>query len=330
MNVVIIRAAGHVELVLGAAQSDPSIRIAGIAPGPAGEHITRFYRSHFPGRTVAYYPDYLAMLDERRLDIAVVCSYFTYHSDVILECLRRGVHVFCEKPIATSLQALDAIRKTLDKGSVQLSAMHTYRYSPPFIEACRAVENGLIGEPLLFTAQKSYKLGIRPEFYRSRNTYGGTILWVGIHAVDWLYWCTGGGIAEISAQQTTRGNRVHGELESSATCFYRLRNSGSASISIDFFRPGTAGSHGDDRLRVAGEKGIVEVKNERATVITADAPEIDLECGTTVGIFTSFVRQIQGKERMLFSASDVFAVTELAIITQRAADEARPILWRDA
>jgi predicted dehydrogenase len=325
MKVAIIGACGHVNLAVEAAEINPEIRIIAAAPGPAGEDISSFYRTHFQNETTRYYQNYLEMLADVKPEVAVVSPYFYLQTEVSLECLRRGIHVFVEKPVATSLKGLDTLRECLEKTGVQLMAMHTSRYSPPFFAAYNAVKRGSIGESLLLTVQKSYKLGRRPSFYRSRTMYGGTILWVGIHAIDLVYWFTAGQISEISAQHTTTGNHDHGELESSAACFYRLLNSGSATINIDYFRPETADTHGDDRLRVAGERGVVEVMNNEATLITPTESTHKLNCEKSEPMFNSFVRQIQGKEAMRISSFEVMDVTELAIKTLQAADTKRAI-----
>jgi predicted dehydrogenase len=325
MRVVIIGACGHVNLVVEAAQINPEIRIIAAAPGPEGEDITGFYKTHFQKETTRYYQNYLEMLADVNPEVAVVSPYFYLHTEVSLECLRRGIHVFVEKPVATSLKSLDTLRECLEKTHVQLIAMHTARYSPPFFAAYNAVKRGSIGEPLLLTAQKSYKLGSRPSFYRSRIVYGGTILWVGIHAIDLVYWFTAGQISEISAQHTTMGNHDHGELESSAACFYRLLNSGSATVNIDYFRPETADTHEDDRLRVAGEGGVIEVMDNEATLITPTESVNKLKCEKSEPMFNCFLKQIQGKESMRISSFEVLDITELAIKTLLAADTKRPI-----
>jgi predicted dehydrogenase len=54
-----------------------------------------------------------------------------------------------------------------------------------------SIKQGSIGKVRLMNSQKSYKLGSRSEFYKHRQTYGGTIPWVGSHAIDWMYWLSG-------------------------------------------------------------------------------------------------------------------------------------------
>jgi len=66
--------------------------------------------------------------------------------------------------------------------------------------------------------------------------YGGTIPWVAIHGIDWIYWYSSGRITEVSASQTTPATG-HGEMESSGACLMRLGNAGCASLTFDTSGP---------------------------------------------------------------------------------------------
>src|SRR5207249_5088681 len=80
---------------------------------------------------------------------------------------------------------------------------------PIFRAARQAVQQGAIGEPILISSQKSYKYGAkRPWFYRERKTYGGTIPWVGIHALDYMEWVSGQKYTHVAAYE---GNKAHSQ-----------------------------------------------------------------------------------------------------------------------
>jgi predicted dehydrogenase len=230
--------------------------------------------------------------------------------------------------MAVTLEQLERLRKTQARTGARLCPMLPYRYHPEFWAAYRAIKEGLVGEPLLLMAQKSYKLGARHLMYTRRTTYGGTIPWVAIHAIDWIHWFTGGGISEVAASHTTRGNGGHGEMESSAVCFYRLSNSGVASVSCDFFRPKACPTHGDDRIRVAGEMGIVEVRDGEALLVASQEQPRFLEKEDQVPIFQDFVRHVETGEAMRISPEEAFAVSELALRSREAADSKKMVKLR--
>ncbi len=319
MKVVIIGSYGHNSYVTEAAKVNPEIALVGIAPGVEDEPVEDVYNRLKDNYKITLYRDYRRMLDELQPDIAVVNSIFSFNYQLAIDCLNRKIHCFIEKPVACELDDLEKLKTAYYRSGVHLTAMHEIRYHPWFAAAHSACKAGLLGDIELIIAQKSYKLGQRPDFYKRRATYGGTILWVGIHAIDWVYWFTNGDIAEVVANHTTAGNHGHGELESSALCFYRLKNGGQAAVSIDYLRPAGAEQHGDDRLRIAGSKGLLEVRDNRAVISTASAT-YELPLSEKKAIFDEFINYIYHGADFMLTEETIFAVTELAIRTRMAAD----------
>ncbi len=328
MKAVIIGTCGHIDLALSVRDRLPELDFVGVAPGSANEDTRDFFVEQMEPSLIPFYESYAAMLDREKPDIAVIAPFFHLQSRIACDCMDRGIHVFVEKPMAATLEELERIRRVHARSGVSLCPMLPYRYHPEFWAAFRAVEAGLIGEPLLVTAQKSYKLGKRHPVYTRRITYGGTIPWVAVHAIDWIHCITKGKITEISAGHTTAGNRGHGELESSAFVSFRLSNSGSAVLSADYFRPAGAATHGEDRLRAAGEKGVVEVIGGEAVLTTGDSPLERLPREEPRSIFAEFVRSIPSGAKLRITPEDAFEVCELALKGREAADTRSPMRFR--
>ena len=47
-----------------------------------------------------------------------------------------------------------------------------------------------------------------------------------------------------------------------ALCQFELEGGAMASVNIDYYRPAKAETHGDDRIRCAGTKGVLEVRDD--------------------------------------------------------------------
>jgi len=328
VKAVIIGTSGHIDLALGVRDRLPQVSFVGIAPGSADEDAREFFVDQMEASLIPYYDDYRVMLDREKPQVAVVAPFFFLQSRIACECLERGVHAFVEKPMAVSLEQLERLRRAHALGRAILCPMLPYRYHPEFYAAWIAVKEGRIGEPLLLSAQKSYKLGTRHAMYMHRATYGGTIPWVAVHAIDWIHWYSGGMISEVAAGHTAGGNRGHGEMESSGACFYRLANSGTAVLTFDYFRPQSAQTHGDDRVRIAGEKGMVEVANGEAILATHDAGPRTLPREEPRAIFLEFIRNIEEGFPLRITAEEAFIVSELALRSREAADTRTAIRLR--
>jgi len=246
------------------------------------------------------------------------------HADMCLEAFRRGMAVFCEKPVALTPADLARLRSAHADSGVHFAAMMGLRYDPAFFTAWRAVRDGAIGAVRLIDARKSYRLGQRPAFYHRRETYGGTIPWVGSHAIDWIHWFSGAPFRTVYGAHSTRHNRDHDQLELTALCQFTLGDEIFASASIDYLRPPRAPTHGDDRVRVAGTEGVIEVRGGAVYLINDHADgEQTPACECPRQIFCDFVDQVRGRSEALLDAADTFAVTEACLLARQSADEGR-------
>lgn len=320
-KIVIIGASGHWPYAIRGLYAYPEARIVGIAPGRAEEMdtIKATFESQLSGG-VPLFDDYLTMLDEVEPDVAVINPYFYLNGAITIQCLERGIHCYTEKPITFYRDELEHIQALVAAKDLKLSSMLNYRYVPAFYAAFCAIKDGRIGTPIQITAQKSYKSGPKLEWQHSRKQFGGLISWVGSHALDWINWVTDNGIGEIKAMETTQDNHGNGEMESSSIVLMRLKNGGQAAANIDYLRPKGAPSHGDDRLRVAGIDGVIEVQNGKTTLVTADGVET-LPLEAPKQMFAEFLKTLDDPTTPYRqSLDDVYALTDVCIRAQEAAD----------
>ncbi|MFH1707739.1 MAG: Gfo/Idh/MocA family oxidoreductase [Planctomycetota bacterium] len=323
LTIAIIGAAGHFGYVFEGLKAGVDGVIACFAPGGPDEDMAPVAAAaaHCAPRSHA---DWRTMIDREKPEVAVVNPRFDRTAGITAACLERGIHVFAEKPLALTPAGLELVRVGLARGGAHLAAMHPYRYDPSFNAAFTAVQAGRTGDLLLLAAQKSYKLGTRAGWWHDRSTYGGTIPWVGAHAVDWLHWFSGGRLATVAAAHSPRGNRGHGTLEMAATCLFTLKGGGQATATIDYCRPAAAATHGDDRLRVAGTDGVVEVMGGTARLITAGDSGVELSPEPAPGtLFGDFIAQVRGAGDCRVTAADSLEVTRICLATREAADTGR-------
>ena len=205
------------------------------------------------------YENYHDMLEKEQLDVVGVCLPFYQNAEASIQAARKGIHVLSEKPAAINLPDLARLEQEIHQSGVGYSIMLDMRALPIFQAARKAVQQGAIGEPILLSSQKSYQFGSeRPWYYKERKTYGGTIPWVGIHALDYMRWVSGQEYTQVAAFE---GNKAHPQTpgcEDHAGLLFRLANGGTATCHLDFLRPESAPTHGDDRLRIAGSEGVLE------------------------------------------------------------------------
>lgn len=266
------------------------------------------------------------MLDAEKPDILVVDNLFAERFPAEKEALSRGIHVYTDKPAATSFKDLENLYHIAVKNNAIIWAMHTIRYESSFYTAKLLIEQGVIGKVRMVNCQKSYRLGVRPSFYSKRKTYGGTIPWVAIHGIDLIRMVTGYEFKSVYSLQSSADNFGNGDMEMIATSSFEMENDILATVTADYYRPSNAHSHDDDRLRVVGTKGIIEVSrrdgdHEVRLINDSDKGITPIPRKTpSITIFEDFVNTINGKGSGILTMRDTFMNTLAAIYAQESAD----------
>jgi predicted dehydrogenase len=211
--------------------------------------------------------------------------------------------------------------------------MHTMRGVPELASVREAVRQGAIGEPLLSFSQKSYKWGkSRPDAYRRRETFPGLAPWAGVHAFDWLHWILGDVFTEVAGRQGTTAHPDFSACASQAGFVLAMENGGVASVTMDYLRPESAPSHGDERLRIAGSRGVIEavLAERKVTLITSEASPRAVPPVPQPDLFTLFARSVRDGTPPPLALHEACRITEIAIKAQQAADTGKIVSLGDS
>lgn len=313
MNICIIGNSGHWGYARAELQNHT---LVGIAPGFPGDDMSAALETlKRYGVEAKIYEDYRELLS--LADIAIVNTRFDLNARITAECLAKNVHVFSEKPLATTMEQLEMLRKAQEQSQAMVIGMFGIRYSGWFLTVKEAVKD--IGQIRMVNGQKSYKLGQRPDFYKNREQFGGIIPWVAIHAIDWIWALTGAKVEKMSAMTNDLHNFGKGDLEMTALCQFQLENGILASVNADYYRPLAAPTHDDDRVRVVGTEGIVEYKGGVVTRIDKNGVT-ELPMLPPDNIFSLFLRRIAG-ENVGVTPEESFYLTEIALKARDIADQ---------
>lgn len=320
---------GHIDTVLESVKAHPWLVLTGLCPGDPSEDFGPFLsREDVRALGARVYPDHHAMLAaEPRIDILGVSPPYHRHAALCRDALAAGVAPFCEKPLALELDDLDSLQQAAEAAGRPVGIMLTFRYDARFHTARLLVREGVIGEPILGYAQKAYRLGNRPAFYRRRALIGGMIPWVGIHAIDWFRWVSGRRYRAVTARHGNIAAAAYPELEDHAACLFALDNGGSAVFSFDYLRPMAAPTHGDDRLRLVGTRGSIDIcENDGLRVIGPDGPVDVLLKPPPIDLFADFALGLACPPYTgLISTREAFTITRISLLARLAADTGRTI-----
>jgi predicted dehydrogenase len=271
------------------------------------------------------YLTYQEMLDRELPDIVVEAGTDRERAEILIACAERGIDVIAEKPLAKELRELERVQSAVKRNGARATMLLTMRCAPNFLAMREAVAQGLIGDLCQAGAQKSYKLGERPAWQQSRDTFSGIIPFVGIHAMDLLRWVSGREYMEVMAYGSNACHPEVGDLEDNACVLARLDNGASAAIRLDYCRPAAAPTHGDDRLRLAGTEGVLETMHEKVMLITHDEAPRELPLPEPVPFFADYLDALATKRQPLVPFADCVRITEVVLQAREAAEMGRPV-----
>jgi predicted dehydrogenase len=149
------------------------------------------------------YRDYRRMLDTEKPDFVSVATDSGSHAAVSIECLQRGIHVICEKPMALSTADCDAMIAAADASGAKLAVCFQNRFNPPIARLAEAVRSDRFGRILHGSIQVRWNRG--PAYYEEaswRGTWerdGGTLMNQCTHGIDLLQWAMGGDVRRVQA-----------------------------------------------------------------------------------------------------------------------------------
>lgn len=203
-------------------------------------------------------PAAVATIDELLdlgLDIISVCTPHPTHEAVVLKAAAAGVHVLCEKPIATRLEAAERMVAACEEAGVRFGALFQRRFWPAAQKIRTGIDDGTLGRPIM--AQCSVMLHRAPGYYNRdawrgtwENDGGGVLMSQAVHQIDLLQWYLGD-VAEVFGRVNTYRHGGYIDVEDSATAVITFTSGAMATVEATTALTTNLGI----QLRITGESG---------------------------------------------------------------------------
>ncbi|MHB0877235.1 MAG: Gfo/Idh/MocA family protein [Anaerolineae bacterium] len=146
------------------------------------------YASEFhPDRT---HTEYAALLEDPAVEAVLVCVPTYMHPPIVQAAARAGKQVFCEKPIALSVQAAEEMVEACDKAGVLFMMGFVRRFDNDWGTFRQMVQQNEIGRPIVWRHVIASG-GPSSPWYNDREKGGGPIVDGAIHDIDFANWLFG-------------------------------------------------------------------------------------------------------------------------------------------
>ena len=159
--------------------------------------------------------DYEDALRDPQVQAVVLCTPHTLHTEQIVGAANARKHVFCEKPLSLSRDAVLKAVKAVNDNGVKLAVGHEKRFEPPIQEAMRLVKSGELGVPLQIEANfvQDKFLSLPADNWRlsSREAPAGPMTATGIHLLDLSVGVFGAAQRVFASVRTLGSHLVNGD-----------------------------------------------------------------------------------------------------------------------
>ena len=144
------------------------------------------------------YTDVAEMVKNPELDAIVIVSPSMYHADHIKLALDAGKHVFCDKPLDTTIEKCKQAEKAVEAHPDKVFMLgFMRRFDDSYAEAKQRSHNGDIGKVVLV---RSYTQDPRTTIegtLKFAPHSGGQFLDMCVHDIDLIRWFTGSNIKKV-------------------------------------------------------------------------------------------------------------------------------------
>lgn len=140
--------------------------------------------------------DYHDLLDRDDIQIINCCTPNSFHKDLLIDAIKAGKHIYCDKPMTISVEDAKQIMKALEGSDIVNQMTFQYRFSPAMMRAKQLMDEGFIGEPMSFRAMYLHAGYIdpnRPMSWRMDISKGGAgaLFDLGSHILDLVRYLLG-------------------------------------------------------------------------------------------------------------------------------------------
>lgn len=302
------------------------VELLGIADDDAarGERYAHEYATRF-------YPSYDALLAERP-DGVIVCSENARHRALVELAAHAGVHVLCEKPLATTLVDGAAMVEACRQAGVVLMTAFPMRFNAPVLEIKSLLDGGELGRILACSATNQ---GQNPKRYRDwfvdkTLAGGGSVFDHTVHLVDILRWYLDSEVVEVYAQTNRIIHRADVEVETGGLLMLTFADGTFASIDCSWSRPMNYPTWGGLTFDLICEQGVVNLDAFSQNLVAYSnrgGASAWLPWGSDAdrAMIDEFLAAIAGQRAPRVTGFDGLKAMEVALAAYRSAELGQPV-----
>ena len=152
------------------------------------------FKERFGYQDIPGFTDYKELLKVEGLDFIDICTPNYLHSIIAVDALDAGLHVFCEKPDAVSVDEAERMREAAERNNRHLMVMRNNRHRATAKYLKQYIADGKMGDIYCGRCGWQRRRGIPGKggwFTTKAQSGGGPLIDLGVHMIDLAIWLMG-------------------------------------------------------------------------------------------------------------------------------------------
>jgi myo-inositol 2-dehydrogenase/D-chiro-inositol 1-dehydrogenase/scyllo-inositol 2-dehydrogenase (NAD+) len=188
------------------------------------------------------------------------------HAETVIRAADAGKHIFCEKPLSTTLKEAEQMENAIKRNNVKFQIGFMRRFDQNFLKAKKIIDQGEIGNPILVKSVGRGP-GLPPQWYCDVKRSNGLLAEVNSHDFDSLRWLSGSDYEQVYALadnfKCPQYKEEYPDFYDTAAVSLRFKN-GVLGL-IDGCCPATYGY--DARMEILGTEGMLQIGSQQASSV---------------------------------------------------------------
>jgi predicted dehydrogenase len=213
------------------------------------------------------YADYRRMLESESIDAVSICTPPVTHAEVMLDAVRRGVHVLCEKPLTTQLSDAKRVLSAVQGTDLILMMASKFRFVSDVLKSKAIIEAGILGKVVFFENAFCSHVDMRNRWNSKKAIAGGGVLFDNAtHSVDIVRFLIG----PIARVQTQHGIQIQDlEVEDTSRLCFQSDTGVLGTIDVSW----SLNKGGDTYISVVGSDGTLTIGWHKSQYRLHDKPD---------------------------------------------------------
>jgi predicted dehydrogenase/threonine dehydrogenase-like Zn-dependent dehydrogenase len=238
--------------------SDVNLKGVATATGASGRHVGDKFGFEYCTS------DYEQILDDPSIDCVMIATRHNLHAKLVVQALKRGKHVFVEKPLAVNRSELEEIIVTWKDNHGGLMVGFNRRFSPFSSKAREWIDQ--VSEPMVVNCRVNAGPVPKESWVHDPVEGGGRIIGEICHFVDLIQYLTDSLPVRVYAESVSGSSESYANAENVVVSI-KLQNGSVATISYT--------ANGDkgfprERIEAFGAGSVCVIDNFKTSTFTRD------------------------------------------------------------